>query len=252
MFNLFGRLPTPPPTATANVSAQLVYQHSTKQEASQKEDIPLRFKSTDDTRYADWVFIDPVYENRFSNQIDTNRKLKFLVRKDSKQGNGIVFIKSNQIMRKILKDLSKQHSVEVIKLAIKYAREFKGIGNKKAEIQKKIKDENPSFSDEEINKKFNIYKKISAIFQTKCKEADILSGRDEDSLKIQFKIGPNRINNRPGLRLRFIPDDIFNELVTPPSSPKSINAKHDSASPVTISIQPSHSPLVKTTSTNAR
>lgn len=91
--------------------------------------------------------------------------------------------------------------------ACQYARQFKGIANGRdgviAELQK-----DSALCEDEIKAKFERLKTISFLFQQKCFQKDIFSGRDENSLKSEFKFA-NGTNNRPGLRLTYIPDKAF-------------------------------------------
>jgi hypothetical protein len=72
-----------------------------------------------------------------------------------------------------------------------------------------LRTRNSGLSEDEIMDKFERLKLISSLFQQKCKDNQIYSGRDENSLKSQYKLSANGINNRPGLRLTYIPQEAF-------------------------------------------
>jgi nitrate/nitrite-specific signal transduction histidine kinase len=75
--------------------------------------------------------------------------------------------------------------------------------------------------------KFERLKVISSLFQQKCWKKEIFSGRDENSLKSQYKLSANGINNRPGLRLTYIPQEALEMF-----------EKHITASAVEVSATP--------------
>ena len=92
--------------------------------------------------------------------------------------------------------------------ACQYARQFKGIMNGRDGVIGKLRIKYSESRDNEIEAKFERLKEISFLFQQKCSENNIFSGRDENSLKSQYKFA-NGKNNRPGLRLAYIPDEAF-------------------------------------------
>jgi hypothetical protein len=113
-------------------------------------------------------------------------------------------------MKDILLEIEKlEYSKAEIIEACQYAKEFKGIMNGMAGVIGKLKIKNPRLSEDEITDKFERLKLISSLFQQKCKDNKIYSGRDENSLKSQYKLSANGINNRPGLRLTYIPQEAF-------------------------------------------
>jgi hypothetical protein len=93
--------------------------------------------------------------------------------------------------------------------ACQYARQFKGIMYGADGVISKLKTNYPESPENQIMDKFERLKLISSLFQQKCKDNQIYSGRDENSLKFQYKLSANGINNRPGLRLTYIPDKAF-------------------------------------------
>jgi hypothetical protein len=110
-------------------------------------------------------------------------------------------------MKDILLEIEKlEYSKAEIIEACQYAKEFKGIMNGMAGVIGKLKIKNPRLSEDEITDKFERLKLISSLFQQKCKDNQIYSGRDENSLRSQYKFADGK-NNRPGLRLTYIPQE---------------------------------------------
>jgi hypothetical protein len=98
------------------------------------------------------------------------------------------------------------YNKEEIIEACQYARQFKGIMNGRDGVIGHLRTKNPGLSEDEITGKFERLMVISSLFQQKCKDDQIFSGRDENSLKSEYKFA-NGINNRPGLRLTYIPQE---------------------------------------------
>ena len=112
-------------------------------------------------------------------------------------------------MKEILLQIQElEYSKEEIIEACQYARQFKGIMNGRDGVIGELKNKYPKLGDDKIDKKFERLKIISSVFQQECFKKDIFSGRDENSLKSQYKFA-NSKNNRPGLRLAYIPDEAF-------------------------------------------
>jgi hypothetical protein len=118
------------------------------------------------------------------------------------------------------------YNKEEIIEACQYARQFKGIMNGRDGVIGQLRTKNPGLSENEITGKFERLMVISSLFQQKCKDNQIYSGRDENSLKSKYKFA-NGINNRPGLRLTYIPKEAFE-----------MYKKHITASAVVVSARP--------------
>ncbi len=112
-------------------------------------------------------------------------------------------------MKDILLEIEKlQYSKAEITEACQYARQFKGIMNGRDGVIGELRNKYSALDENKIEAKFERLKTISLLFQQKCFDKDIFSGRDENSLKSEFKFA-NGKNNRPGLRLTYIPDAAF-------------------------------------------
>jgi hypothetical protein len=178
-------------------------------------------------RYDNMIFFDPK-ENRDSprNQTDHRRK-KFLTvisansisphaspstspqKNQDPSRNEIddTYKQSLNKMKNILEEIEKvgYSKVEILE-ACNYAKEFKGIMYGEDGVISKLKTNHPKSSENQIREKFEKLKLISSLFQQKCKDNQIYSGRDENSLRSQYKFADGK-NNRPGLRLTYIPQE---------------------------------------------
>ena len=112
-------------------------------------------------------------------------------------------------MKDILIEIEKlQYSKAEITEACQYAREFKGIMNGRDGVIGELRNKYSELDEDKIEAKFERLKTISLLFQQKCFKKDIFSGRDENSLKSQYKFADGK-NKRPGLRLTYIPNEAF-------------------------------------------
>ena len=110
--------------------------------------------------------------------------------------------------------------------ACQYARQFKGIMNGRDGVIGELRNKYSALDENKIKEKFERLKTISSLFQQKCFKKDIFSGRDENSLKSQYKFA-NGKNNRPGLRLAYIPDEALE-----------MYERHNEAAAVELSARP--------------
>ena len=180
-------------------------------------------------RYNNMIFFDPKENNGLSSDPKDQRRKKFLTvissansisphaspsTSPSKQTD----ISATVIQNTYQESLNKMKFIllgienlrydknEIIE-ACQYAQQFKGILSGRDSVIAKLKKDS-TLNDKEIIAKFERLKTISLFFQQKCSENNIFSGRDENSLKSQYKFA-NGNNNRPGLRLAYIPDEAF-------------------------------------------
>jgi hypothetical protein len=179
-------------------------------------------------RYDNMIFFDPKENSDSpSDQTDYRRK-KFLtvisansisppaspspsphkqtiISNDDIQNN---YQKSLNTMKLTLIEIEKMSypKAEIIE-ACQYARQFKGIMYGRDGVIKKLKYNYPQLKNEAIELRFEKLKNISSLFQKKCWDNKIYSGRDENSLKSEYKLSAEGKNNRPGLRLTYIPQE---------------------------------------------
>lgn len=123
--------------------------------------------------------------------------------------------------------------------ACQYARQFKGIMNGRDGVIRELKRKNSELVKDEIEAKFERLKTISFLFQQKCSENNIFSGRDENSLKSQYKFA-NGKNNRPGLRLTYITDEVLK-----------MYERHNEATAVELSARPA-APIISSSPRSRR
>ena len=181
-------------------------------------------------RYNNMIFFDPKENNGLSSDPKDQRRKKFLTvissansisphaspsnspRKQTDISATVIqntYQQSLKKMKDILLEIEKYgyKKNEIIE-AYQYARQFKGIMKGRDGVIRELKRKNSELFIDEIEAKFERLKEISFRFQQECFKKEIYSGRDENSLKSQYKFADGK-NKRPGLRLAYIPDEAF-------------------------------------------
>ena len=138
----------------------------------------------------------------------------------------------------LLKIQNLEYSKEEIIEACQYEQKFKGIMNGRDGVIEELR-KNSALDDYKIKAKFERLKTISFLFQQKCSENNIFSGRDENSLKSQYKFA-NGKNNRPGLRLTYITDEVLK-----------MYERHNEATAVELSARPA-APIISSSPRSRR
>ena len=199
-------------------------------------------------RYNDMIFFDPEENSDSLSDIRDQRRKKFLTVISS--ANSILphaspstspgkqtEISNDDIQNTYQQSLIKMKVIlieiensgysknEIIE-ACQYARQFKGIMNGRDGVIGELRNKYSALDENKIKEKFEKLKTISFLFQQECFKKDIFSGRDENSLKSQYKFA-NGKNNRPGLRLAYIPDEAFE-----------MYKRHNEAAAVELSARP--------------